>query len=29
VFPDGRRLAITNAVHISDEIWLLEPGGKN
>jgi TolB protein len=25
VFPDGRRLAITNAVHVSDEIWLLQP----
>jgi Tol biopolymer transport system component len=25
VFPDGRRIAGTNAVHVSDEIWLLEP----
>jgi TolB protein len=28
VFPDGRRLAITNAVHVSDEIWLLQPAKK-
>jgi Tol biopolymer transport system component len=25
VFPDGKRIAGTNAVHVSDEIWLLEP----
>lgn len=25
VFPDGKRLATTNAVHLSDEIWLLQP----
>jgi Tol biopolymer transport system component/predicted Ser/Thr protein kinase len=25
VFPDGWRIAGTNAVHVSDEIWLLEP----
>ena len=28
VFPDGRRLAVTNAVHVSDEIWLLQPAKK-
>lgn len=26
IFPDGRRIAVSNAVHISDEIWLLESG---
>ena len=25
ISPDGKMLATTNAVHISDEIWLLEP----
>ncbi len=25
VFPDGKHIAGTNAVHVSDEIWLLEP----
>ena len=25
LFPDGKRIAGTNAVHVSDEIWLLEP----
>jgi TolB protein len=26
VFPDGKRIVASNAVHVSDEIWLLEPG---
>jgi Tol biopolymer transport system component len=26
LFPDGKHIAGTNAVHVSDEIWLLEPG---
>ena len=26
IFPDGRRLVGSSAVHVSDEIWLLEPG---
>jgi VCBS repeat-containing protein len=26
IFPDGRRLVGSNAVHVSDEIWLLDPG---
>jgi Tol biopolymer transport system component/tRNA A-37 threonylcarbamoyl transferase component Bud32 len=26
VSPDGKMIAATNAVHVSDEIWLLEPG---
>jgi Tol biopolymer transport system component/predicted Ser/Thr protein kinase len=25
--PDGRTMATSNAVHVSDEIWLLEPAG--
>ena len=25
VFPDGRRIVLGNAVHLSDEIWILEP----
>jgi Tol biopolymer transport system component len=25
VFPDGQRLVVPNAVHVSDEIWLIEP----
>ena len=25
VSPDGTRLVTSNAVHVSDEIWLLEP----
>ena len=25
VSPDGKTLVTTNAVHVSDEIWLLEP----
>ena len=25
VSPDGSRIVTTNAVHVSDEIWLLEP----
>ena len=24
--PDGKMIVATNAVHVSDEIWLLEPG---
>ncbi len=24
VFPDGRRLVVSNAVHLSDEIWMME-----
>ena len=28
VSPDGKLLVTTNAVHVSDEIWLLEPGQK-
>jgi TolB protein len=26
VLPDGRHIAISNAVHMSDEIWLRSPG---
>jgi len=26
VSPDGKSIVTTNAVHVSDEIWLLEPG---
>ena len=25
VLPDGRRIVVTNAVHVSDEIWLRSP----
>jgi len=25
VFPDGQRLVVGNAVHVSDEIWVIEP----
>jgi TolB protein len=25
VFPDGVRIAVGNAVHVSDEIWVIEP----
>jgi TolB protein len=25
VFPDGQRLVVGNAVHLSDEIWVIEP----
>jgi hypothetical protein len=25
VSPDGSRIVTTNAVHVSDEVWLLEP----
>jgi len=28
VSPDGKTIVTTNAVHVSDEIWLLEPGQK-
>ena len=28
VSADGKTLVTTNAVHVSDEIWLLEPGQK-
>ena len=28
VFPDGQRLVVGNAVHVSDEIWVIEPNGR-
>jgi Tol biopolymer transport system component len=28
ISPDGRLLATSNAVHVSDEIWMLEPAKK-
>ena len=28
ISPDGKRLVTTNAIHVSDEIWLLEPKEK-
>jgi hypothetical protein len=28
ISPDGKLLVTTNAIHVSDEIWLLEPRQK-
>jgi serine/threonine protein kinase/Tol biopolymer transport system component len=28
ISPDGKTIVTTNAVHVSDEIWLVEPGQK-
>jgi TolB protein len=28
ISPDGKTLVTTNAIHVSDEIWLLEPARK-